>query len=274
MNLEIANYNIQVMNLPSDIIKSPYLKQVIKMFPVIDKTIKSIINIVLVPKVEIPINLSPRAEAKYGEQNDQIYISSKYFDLTFNLSNQECYLKLFEIKPKTFYLLKAIKLILSIIVIRDGGLPFHCSAISNGETGYVFTGKSGSGKTTAAVLLSLNEFSILNDEFNIIFPRESGFLIYSTPFTTENKLKVCNNINSNINKIFFVNQSNSNYKVLDLKHLNFAMFLSSIYSFPTTKSLTDKMLKTAEILYRNVAPELLYFINNNSFTNDFNRILQ
>lgn len=275
MELIISEFKIIIKNLSDDLINNNNLNQVFQMFTSASNNYFSKITVELIDKVIFPIELSPRADALYGEKNSSIYLSSTFFNLEFNFLDQKCQLQLFNTKPKEFYLLKAIKLILSIMVLEYGGIPFHCSSVSNGNEGFIFTGVSGSGKTTAAVLLSLGEYQILNDEFNIILPfnNDSHYKIYSTPFTTANKLKVCNNLSSNLSRIFFVNKAKSNYLIHNSGKIKFSHFLNSIYTFPSTKLLSEKMLKNAESIYKQIIPEQLYFINNSSFTKDFNRIL-
>ncbi len=275
MKLNISHFEILISNLSKDLINNKNLNKVLQIFSSSYNDNVTNITFELVDEIIFPITLLPRSGALYGEINSSIYISSSFFNLAFDFLTQKCLLQVHNIQPREFYLLKAIKLILSLITIKCGGIPFHCSAVSNGKEGYIFTGKSGSGKTTAAVLLSIGKYQILNDEFNIILPVKNGsnYKIYSTPFTTSNKLKVCNNLSSNLDKIFFINQAKSNYIDNNSENINFSHFLSNVYTFPTTKSLSEKMLRNAELLYKQISPEQLYFINNSSFTKDFNRII-
>lgn len=273
MFLNIANYNITIENLTNYTFSDNHVEQVLNLFSINFNPNLNNITISLSSKINLPSHMYNRADAQYAEENETIFISSHFFDLSFNIAEQHCILHLKKMEPQFFYLLKAIKLVLSIIVIKDGGIPFHCSAVTDGNNGFIFTGKSGSGKTTAAILLNLSSYKLLNDEFNIILPDNESYKIYSTPFTTEKKFKICNNLNTSLSRIFFINKSKKNYIENNLNHIKFNNFLTSIYTFPTTRTICNKMLSNAEKLYNHINPELLYFINNNTFINDFERII-
>ncbi|HEX2957163.1 MAG TPA: hypothetical protein VHO70_10030 [Chitinispirillaceae bacterium] len=79
--------------------------------------------------------------------------------------------------------LEQLKLLVSLLIVKKGGIPLHCSAVSHEKMGgIVFTGRSGAGKTTAAELLS-HSCTVFNDEYNTLIPRNGTWYIHSTPFT-------------------------------------------------------------------------------------------
>lgn len=271
MILEIANKIIETHNIPINILNTKHFNMVNEMFG-ISTTNKADITISIVKNIELPKKLKKREDVFYGERLDEIFISSEFFKLSFNTNTQSALLQLTQVEPIFFYLLKAIKLILSMVIIKDGGIPFHCSAVYNKNGSFVFTGLSGSGKTTAAFLLNLDKYDVLNDEFNIILPDKNGYSIFSTPFTTIQKLQLCNNISANLSEIFFVKKSTKNYISSNTNQLNFASFIQSLYFFPTTKFLSDKILQNTELLYNQISYNQLYFINNKSFISEFNNM--
>lgn len=75
--------------------------------------------------------------------------------------------------------------VLSVVLPKHGALLFHCSAVVDDENlTYLFTGKSGSGKTTICQML--NEtfgFDIISDD-TVVLKIEDGKSIgvYTTPF--------------------------------------------------------------------------------------------
>lgn len=271
MIFNIANKNILTLNIPEKILNTDYFKAVSTKFGV--STYNDIdIKITIVENLKLPNHLKKRENVLYGEKYDDIYISSDFFKLSFNTVSQLAFLQLKQMEPSSFYLLKAIKLILSIVIIKDGGIPFHCSAIYGKNEAYVFTGLSGSGKTTAAFLLNLDNYKVLNDEFNIILPKGNDYKIYSTPFTTKQKFQLCNNLSGMLSEIFFIKKSTKNYITQVSSQLNFTSFIQSLYFFPTTKYLSDKIMHNTELLYHRIRFSQLYFINNKSFISDFNNM--
>lgn len=273
MEIKIANYKIVVDSVPKTLLSTNYFNIVNDLFGINGQNFPTLKSIYLktVPKLLFPIKLEQRAEILYAELNDTVFVSSPFFNLSFDINTRNGEVELKELKPQFFYLLKAIKFVLSITAINDGNLPFHCSAVLKDNKAYIFTGQSGSGKTTASVLLSLDKYQILNDELNIININNSDITVHSTPFTTEAKLKVCNNLNGKLEKIYFLKKAETNY-LSDSIMITFNDFLESLYTFPTTKTIADKMLMTTETLFKRITSKQLYFINNDSFIEFFKRI--
>lgn len=273
MEIIIANFKIVVDSIPEQLLSTNYFNYVNNLFCINNLNIPEnrSIHLKFVSKILLPTYLKQRSGTLYTEQNNNIFISSPFFNISFNIEKQSGEVELKELEPLFFYLLKAIKFVLSITVIKHGALPFHCSAVIKEGKAYIFTGKSGSGKTTASILLSLDGYQILNDELNIIDINSSNITVYSTPFTTEAKLKVCNNLNGKLEKIYFLNKAAKNY-LSNSTQITFNNFLESLYTFPTTKIIADKMLKTTEKLFKQITSEQLYFINNDSFIDFFKRI--
>ncbi len=77
----------------------------------------------------------------------------------------------------------------------------HSCAVIKNDLVYIFTGKSGSGKTTIANL-SINKGTILHDEFVVIHKNNNNFLVQGTPFHT--KLPVNTELSAPLRAIFFL----------------------------------------------------------------------
>ncbi|MBI4304241.1 MAG: hypothetical protein HY665_07910 [Chloroflexi bacterium] len=78
-----------------------------------------------------------------------------------------------------------LRILYSLILVKEGGLLLHASSVSDGGRGRVFFGPSGSGKTTIAQLSGGR--TVLTDELALIRPRDSGYRVYGTPFWGEFK---------------------------------------------------------------------------------------
>lgn len=70
--------------------------------------------------------------------------------------------------------------ILSLSVLKKGGLLIHAAGLVKQAKAYIFLGHSGSGKSTVAGLLS--GLRVLNDDIIGILPDELGWYAYPTPF--------------------------------------------------------------------------------------------
>lgn len=270
MILNIAEITIAVNNVPKDIRCSTYIEKVLHSFSA-DGSINISHTMNLTPNVKAPTETTRRQNADYFEDSNRIFIESDFFKISIdrNLKKSQLFLK--ETNNPPFYLLKAIKLVLSFIVIQKGGIPMHSSAVvSNDHTkGFAFTGPSNSGKTTIALLLSIAENEILNDEFNILLPAESGIIIYSTPFTTEDKLVFCNNYNIPLRGIFLLKKSSKNFISKQHPSKNYFKLIESAYSYPATEKLGNMLLQNIESISKHIEPVLLYFRNDSSIIEDF-----
>jgi hypothetical protein len=78
-----------------------------------------------------------------------------------------------------------LRVLLSALLPRQGGLLLHASAVAAAKgRGYVFAGRSGSGKTTIARLL--DKASILNDELCMVrMNNKRDVMVNGTPFWGE-----------------------------------------------------------------------------------------
>lgn len=74
---------------------------------------------------------------------------------------------------------------------KANGIVFHCSAIAMDEKGYLFTGRSGAGKSTHARLWREcfgNRVVTINDDKPVIRKIDGKYYVYGTPWTGKHKL--------------------------------------------------------------------------------------
>jgi hypothetical protein len=93
----------------------------------------------------------------------------------------------------------------------------HASGVSKNGSGYLFAGRSGSGKSTIATLSS--QETVLNDEIVIVEEQNHEFWIRSTPFNGTFKNK--KNAGALLRSVFLLEHAKENY----LKALSKAVFL-------------------------------------------------
>ncbi|MFZ2993090.1 MAG: hypothetical protein WA061_05220 [Microgenomates group bacterium] len=92
------------------------------------------------------------------------------------------------------------------LLVNHGGFFFHGSAILTGECAMIFTGRPGSGKSTASRLLE-NEFPILADDSMIIRKQKGQFYMYQVPPIEKNKTIRRSPNKYKVSKIFFLQKS-------------------------------------------------------------------
>ncbi|MBD3385521.1 hypothetical protein GF407_11420 [candidate division KSB1 bacterium] len=66
-------------------------------------------------------------------------------------------------------------------MLQTGALPVHASAVSYKNRGYLFTGPSGAGKTTIALLSMGISDSILHDEKIFVLPENGTYQLVGSP---------------------------------------------------------------------------------------------
>jgi hypothetical protein len=74
------------------------------------------------------------------------------------------------------------RIVASYRLFAQGGLVVHSAALTDGERGFLFCGRSGAGKTTLCSLADELELGILSDELNAVVARDGSFAILAMPF--------------------------------------------------------------------------------------------
>ena len=72
-------------------------------------------------------------------------------------------------------------ILLTYLVHHEGGIMLHSSGVKDGNSGYVFTAVSGTGKSTMAGLWQSVGGKIINDDRLILMPGEDGVVMTNTP---------------------------------------------------------------------------------------------
>jgi hypothetical protein len=162
--------------------------------------------------------------------------------------------------------LEQLKLLISLLTVKRGGIPLHCSAVSHEKMGgIIFTGRSGAGKTTAAELLS-RSCTVFNDEFNTLIPNGNKWSVHSTPFTNPYTFPTFPHNVAPLNMIFFLIQDSEN-KVIPVSFKRaYTALLENTYTLLTTTT-TEAIMDNLESLVRSVPSFLLHFAISQTFEN-------
>ena len=74
----------------------------------------------------------------------------------------------------------ALKYLMAHLALQHGGLLFHCAGLLIGGQVYLFTGRSGSGKSTVVALSP--QAAALNDDMVVLRPEGLAWRAFGTPF--------------------------------------------------------------------------------------------
>ncbi len=114
--------------------------------------------------------------------------------------------------PERYYEITAIlRAICHKVLEKHNGFFLHCSCLEYKGGAYIFTAKSGTGKSTHARLwreVLKNEVTMINDDKPIIRLINDTFYIYGTPWN--GKHRISNNIKAPIKAIFYLEQAKEN----------------------------------------------------------------
>ncbi len=114
--------------------------------------------------------------------------------------------------PEKYYESTAIlRYICKKIVSNYDGFFLHCSCLEYEDMAYIFTAKSGTGKSTHARLwreVFADKVTMINDDKPIIRLIDNKFYIYGTPWNGKHHLS--NNIKSEIKAIYYLSQGEEN----------------------------------------------------------------
>ena len=139
------------------------------------------------------------------------------------------------------------------LLVEDGIVVFHSSAISVDGNGFLITARSGVGKSTHAKLLEEyigDSFKYINDDKPLLKVNNEEVVIYSSPWN--GKERRGNNISAPLKAIIFLNRGETNtFRKIDNKEEIYFRMLSQIY-LPREKSKREKALKVADKLLKKI----------------------
>ncbi len=264
MIIAIATIPLKIIDQSKSVEKSPYLQQIINTY----KSLKSN-NFDFTVKILPPnskfikeCESEKRFETLYHEDEESFLFQKNHWFYKIFWNQKEAYLHISnhsEDDSIDFQIIRALKLISSLLALKRGGIPYHCSALSDRKgKGIIFCGPSNIGKTTIGLLLH-KKWTLLNDEYNIIMPEKNDYKVYSTPFTTAQKLVYCNKTSAFLKKIFFLKRGDANSTETLPRSERFKSLFKNIYTFPTSQSFSELMIENTEKICKKIDMENLYF---------------
>lgn len=149
----------------------------------------------------------------------------------------------------------------SFIVHHNWGLLIHSScAVEKGEA-HIFSGQSGAGKSTAAMLSHPRE--LLSDEASILKITDSGVVVYNSPFNSE--LDSSDLDTAPLSSIQLLHQSLQNKRNQISKSDAFLHLIDKVFYWEHSHEETRKILHKIQQLVSHVPVYNLHFQKNNSF---------
>ncbi len=93
------------------------------------------------------------------------------------------------------------------LINRNNGFILHASSLVQDDTGHIFTGRAGSGKSTIRKLFP--EFVSLGDDSAVVRRIKNKYFLFGSPFYQRTKM-VYPNIKVSIRAIYKINKSSLN----------------------------------------------------------------
>lgn len=148
-----------------------------------------------------------------------------------------------------YYEITAILRAICYVVLENySGFFLHCSCLEYNGEAYVFTAKSGTGKSTHSRLWRKvfgEKVTMINDDKPIVRLIDDTFYIYGTPWN--GKHNISNNIKVPIKSIFYLHQSKEN-KAVQCDPISAISKLLSQTVLPDNKASMNNLLTMLEKL--------------------------
>ena len=148
------------------------------------------------------------------------------------------------------------------IVHHQVGLLFHASCVVENGKAYLFTGNSGAGKSTAALLSHPRE--LLADEATIIRINGEEISAYDSPFRSEVPI-TNNNRYWRVGGIQSLNQSSANRKVELGKTESVMQLMDKIFYWPVCREDRIRAIQLLKEVVTQVPVYELYFKKDPTF---------
>ena len=163
---------------------------------------------------------------------------------------------------KHFGLNSFIRIVLTLVLLKNQGFLIHASSLIRNNKGYVFPGKSGAGKTTITRLTP--DSILLSDELSLIKKVNGKFRAYGTPFWSELSING-ENTSISIEDIYFPIQDKKNYA----KSIGFSLalekLLPNVIFYLNDKNLEKKLFNLCIEFISKISPYELHFLPESTF---------
>lgn len=155
-----------------------------------------------------------------------------------------------------------IRILLSVLLAPQRGFLLHAATVLRGGRAYVFTGKSGAGKSTVASLSPAG--SVLTDEISLLKFVDGAWHAFGTPFWGEFRAEGAN-VHAPIAGLYFLNQApDDRIERLSVREALRAI-LPNVLFFSQDRQMTEGLLRLLAEFVDEVSCQRLLFRKNSHF---------
>lgn len=123
----------------------------------------------------------------------------------FNLNDLKGKLKCTDPRDLNNYL----RVVYSLVLLKENGFLVHAASIIKNSAGFLFPGKSGTGKTTITRLST--DSILLSDEISLVKMVDGKYHVFGTPFWGELAI-AGENTHAALNHVYLPEQDKENYR--------------------------------------------------------------
>jgi hypothetical protein len=155
-----------------------------------------------------------------------------------------------------------LRVLLTFVLVPRGGFLLHAATVVRDGRAYVFTGRSGAGKSTVASLSPRG--SVLTDEISLLRHREDGWHAYGTPFWGEFRAAGSNR-HFPVAGVYALAQSKENRLEPLARRQSLRALLPNVLFFGADRCLTDGLLQLLTVFTEQVPFNRLHFRRRRDF---------
>lgn len=155
-----------------------------------------------------------------------------------------------------------IRILLSVLLAPQRGFLLHAATVLRDGRAYVFTGKSGAGKSTVASLSPAG--SVLTDEISLLKFTDGDWQAFGTPFWGEFRAEGAN-VHAPIAGLYFLQQATEDRVGKVSVHEALRALLPNVLFFSRDRQMTESLLRLLAEFVGTVPVYRLFFRRDRHF---------
>jgi hypothetical protein len=147
------------------------------------------------------------------------------------------------------------------LMLKRGGFMLHASSVVRKGMGYIFTGSSGSGKSTISGLSPEN--TLLSDELTAVMRTDGGYVVHGNPFWGDFQKGTARE-QAPVAHIFFLRKARENRVDQIRMGIKMKQMLQNVLFFGRGMELTNELLTVMTDFMTRVPSAELHFLPDES----------